>query len=163
MCLLCRPLWECHWASPAPLAASGAAGWSLLAAARKIHFEDKYCNTNNANISQDACQHTQLISINQALVNTHINPLLNDLLDLCNCFLHFDGLVTLRYHKVQDARLQLNFNLNTVQVKLPQHKRGGVRPPQALVGHEPKTQSRHTIACRITPISILNVNHLIDG
>ena len=48
MCLQCRPLWECHWASPAPLAASGAAGWSLLAAARKKHFENKYCNRNYA-------------------------------------------------------------------------------------------------------------------
>ena len=73
MCLLCRPLWGCHWASPAPSTASGAAGWSPLAAARK-----KYLTSG------------------KKMLSAHINPLLNDLLDLCNCLLNFDWLVTLR-------------------------------------------------------------------
>lgn len=48
--------------------------------------------------SEGAIEHRQLPQLHLAqLVGPlwQINPLLNDLLDLCNCFLHFDWLVTL--------------------------------------------------------------------
>jgi len=49
-------------------------------------------------LSEGAIEHRQLPQLHLAqLVGAlrQINPLLNDLLDLCNCFLHFDRLVTL--------------------------------------------------------------------
>ena len=71
---------------------------------------------------------------------THINPLLNDLLDLGNSLLNFDWLVTLICTMFTFLLFQFQLYFNTP----PQHKREEVRLLRALVGHAPETRTRHS-------------------